>query len=247
LCNHAFGPHLGVVPDALEQAVGHPGSAPCAPRDFPEPFVIGFYPEDFCRASDYLFQGCLVVEVQPIDNPEPVPQGRAEQGKAGGRTDERKAREVESEALSSRPFADYYIQGEVLQGRIEYLLDGAVEPVDFIDEKDILALEIRQDGRQVSGTLYRRARGCPDINADFEGDDMGEGCLAQAGGAVQQNVVQGFTPALGGVDGYIQVVLSLLLTNEVGQAPGPQAGIERCILFAGFTRYDAGYFGSPPR
>jgi hypothetical protein len=88
--------------------------------------------------------------------------------------------------------------------------------VDFIDEKDILALEICQDGRQVSGAFYRRARRCPDIYTDFEGDNVGQGGLAQSGWPVQQDVVQRLPPALGSVDGDIQVVLRFLLTDEVG-------------------------------
>jgi hypothetical protein len=56
LCNHAFCPYLGVVPDALEQAVGHPRSAPCPAGDFSQSFVFSLYLEDFCRAPDYLFQ-----------------------------------------------------------------------------------------------------------------------------------------------------------------------------------------------
>jgi hypothetical protein len=59
-------------------------------------------------------------------------------------------------------------------------------------------------------------------------------------------MVQGFIAAFGGSDGNLEVFLGLVLSGELSQAPGPQTGIQRCILGAGFPRYDASYFVSPP-
>jgi hypothetical protein len=43
-------------------------------------------------------------------------------------------------------------------------------------------------------------------------------------------MVQGFFTAFGSRDSYLQVILGLVLSGEISQAPGSQAGIQRCIL-----------------
>jgi hypothetical protein len=59
-------------------------------------------------------------------------------------------------------------------------------------------------------------------------------------------MVQRLSPAFGGGDGDVQVVLELILPDELIKAAGPEAGVKRYVLSAGFTRYDASYLNSPP-
>jgi len=58
-------------------------------------------------------------------------------------------------------------------------------------------------------------------------------------------MVQGFTPALGGSDGNVNIVLYLCLSVKISEASRPQAGIKGCILDIWFTRYDTRYFTLP--
>jgi hypothetical protein len=44
-------------------------------------------------------------------------------------------------------------------------------------------------------------------------------------------VVKRFTPAFSGGDGDIQIIFDPGLPIEIGQAPRPQAGIERSVLY----------------
>ncbi len=48
-------------------------------------------------------------------------------------------------------------------------------------------------------------------------------------------MVEGFTPALGGGDAYLDVLLNPALPDEVGKILRAQAGIERQVVTAGFT------------
>ena len=75
---------------------------------------------------------------------------------------------------------------------------------------------------------------------------MGQRCLAQAGRAVEQSVIQCLTPAFGRPDGDAQVIFNLVLADEVAKVAGPQISVERCVLNIGLTGYDAGYVNSPP-
>jgi hypothetical protein len=64
---------------------------------------------------------------------------------------------------------------------------------------------------------------------------MGQGGLAQAGGAVEQDVVQRFVPAFGGGDADAQVVLDYRLPDEVIEAPWPQAGVQWQVFGVRFS------------
>ena len=150
-----------------------------------------------------------VVEIEAENRAEAVPQGRAEQGKARGGADQGKLGQVQAQALGARPLADDDVQGEVFQRRVEYFLHGAVQAVDFIDEEDILAAEVGQDGRQVAGALDGRAGGGLDVDAHLGGDDVGQGGLAQAGRPVEQDVVDRLAPAFGGGNGNFRFSLIL--------------------------------------
>ena len=70
--------------------------------------------------------------------------------------------------------------------------------------------------------------------------------FTEAGWAVEQNMVKGFTPGSGCGDSYFQIILGLVLSGKIGKAPGSKTGIKRCILSTGFTRYNSSYFVSPP-
>jgi len=76
---------------------------------------------------------------------------------------------------------------------------------------------------------------------------MSQRGLAQAGRTVKQYMVQRITPAFSRGDGYVQVILNLVLPDEFIKVAWPEAGIKRGILNIGFTRYNASYLTSPPQ
>ncbi len=59
-------------------------------------------------------------------------------------------------------------------------------------------------------------------------------------------MVEGFFPALGRGDGDFKVLLDAVLSDELGEAAGTQAGIKRRVLDGRFAGYDASYLASPP-
>jgi len=62
--------------------------------------------------------------------------------------------------------------------------------MDLVDEQHIARLQIGQDGGQIPRSLDHRARGRAEADAQFAGDDLRQRGLAEAWGAVQQDVVQ---------------------------------------------------------
>ena len=98
------------------------------------------------------------VEVEPEGETEAVAQRRGQQAGARRRPDERERRQVERERPGRRPLADDDVEPEVLERRVEDLLDRPVEPVDLVDEEDVVRLERGQDRGDVALALERRAR-----------------------------------------------------------------------------------------
>ena len=60
-------------------------------------------------------------------------------------------------------------------------------------------------------------------------------------------MVQRLASTFGGSDGYVQIALDLILSDEVIKATGSEAGVKWYVLSARFARYDASYFNSPPQ
>jgi hypothetical protein len=64
---------------------------------------------------------------------------------------------------------------------------------------------------------------------------MRQGRFTQPRRTVQQDMVERFSPALGGSDSYVQVILDLCLTVEVLETARPQTGIEGRVFCTGFA------------
>src|SRR5271157_4184942 len=93
----------------------------------------------------------------------------------------RSVRQVEPDAPGVGALVDDDIQLEVLHGRVEVLLDGFLEAMDFIDEQHVSCFQVGQKARQVAGFLDSRPAGALEVGAHGLGEDVGEGGLAQAG------------------------------------------------------------------
>jgi len=68
---------------------------------------------------------------------------------------------------------------------------------------------------------------------------VGERGLAEAGRAVEEEVVERFVALLGGVDGDAEVVLELLLADELVEAPGPESSFQRLVFVLDLAGSDA--------
>ena len=86
--------------------------------------------------------------------------------------------------------ADDDVEPEVLERRVEDLLDGAVQPVDLVDEEHVALLERGEDRRDVALALERGAGDGADADAELLADDVGEARLAEARRADEQDVVE---------------------------------------------------------
>ena len=125
-------------------------------------------------------------------------------------------------------FAQNDVDAEVLHRRIEKLLDRLGHAMDFVDEQDRSFFDVRQIGEQVLGRGQGRPAGDLHGNAHVAGDAGGEGRLAQARRAVQEDMAQRFAALRGGIDGDAQPLMDLALADHVrASAAGEDRDLRR--------------------
>ena len=126
-----------------------------------------------------------------------------------------------------RPLADHHVEREVLHRRVEDLLDRAVEAVDLVDEQDVALVERGEDRGEVARPLDRRPARVADVHAELARDDRREGRLAEAGRAVQQDVVGRLSPALRRLEQHVEARLDLALADVLVERARPQRRLPR--------------------
>ena len=157
-----------------------------------------------------------------MDDAEAPLQRRRDQTGAGGGANQRESGQIDAHRLGHRPGADHQIELEVLERRVEDFLDCRTEPVDLVDEKDVLRLEVRQNRSQVARALQDRTGGGPQRRAHLPGDDVRQGRLAQPGGPEQQHVVQSFAPPARRLHVDVEQLDDLLLAQVLAQPLRPE-------------------------
>ena len=128
---------------------------------------------------------------------------------------------------------------KILHRGVENFLDRRLQAVDLIDEQHVARLQVGQDRGEVPCPLDHRPRRRAKANAQFAGDDLGEGGFAEAGRAVQQDVVQRLATGFRGLDEHGEVFAGGFLAGEVGQGLRAQRGLRR-VFFPPDRRHGAG-------
>jgi hypothetical protein len=146
---------------------------------------------------------------------------------ARGGADEREARDREPHAAGVGPLVDHDVEPEVLHRRVEVFLDGLRDAVDLVDEQDVALLEVGEQAGEVAGLLDDGAGGDAHVAAELVAEDEGEGGLAEAGRAGEQDVVERLAAALGGADHDLQALDGLELAGEIGERQRPQRRLGR--------------------
>ena len=130
----------------------------------------------------------------------------------------------------SRPLAENHVEGEILHGRVQDLLDHVAQPMDLVDEQDVALAQAGQHRGEVPGALDRGARGGPDLGTHLRCHDVGQRRLAQPWRAVQQDVVDRLGPMTRRVEEDGEVLLDAPLAREFVETPRSDGRLERQLL-----------------
>jgi hypothetical protein len=111
--------------------------------------------------------------------------------------------------------------------------------MDLIDKKNVMVLQIGQNGGQVAGAFEHGPRGRPDAHAELVGNDVCKRGFAEPGRAAEQHVVERLAPAPGRIDENTQVFLDPVLPHEILETKRPQAPVELDVVIILFGLYDS--------
>lgn len=218
--------HRGEITHPFEEAVGDAGGFAGASGDLADRLVLDFDVEDRRRALEDAFHLGILVEIQFENMTETVAQGRRQQARLGGGADQGEFGQVDAHGSGGRPLADDDVEREILHGGIQDFLDLRLEAVDFVDEQDVIFLEVAQNRGQVALLFDGGARGGLDVDPHFVGDDVGQRGFAQARGTVEQDVLDGLLAFLGRLQGDREIALDVLLAHVFAQNFRTQAQVE---------------------
>src|SRR5690606_32032293 len=98
--------------------------------------------------------------------------------------------------------------------------------------------QVRQDPDEVARLLQDGAGRGLDVHAQLARHEHGERSLAEPWRAVEQRVVERFTPRERGIDGDAEALLDLRLADELLQPLRPQRQLDRALLAQDFRRGD---------
>ena len=185
----------------------------------------GVGPQQPRRPGDDLDELVHGVELEPGRDAEPLAERRGQQAEAGSGADEGEGLELDPHGARRRPLADDEVEPEVLERRVEDLLDHRVQPVDLVDEEHVAGVEVGQDRRQVARTRQHRARGGAEAYPELARHDLRERGLAEAGRAVEERVVHRLAAAAGALDEDGEVGARRLLADELVQRLRPQRAV----------------------
>src|SRR5215210_5096352 len=225
----ALAAHLGEVPHAPEQAVGHARGSARAGGDGARALLVVCDAEDAGRAADDRREVLDVVEVEAVGDAEAVAQGRGDQPGTRGRPDKGERRELEGVHARARPLTHGDRQAAVLHGRVEGLLDRAREAVELVDEEHRARLERREEGRDVGLALERRPRGLDERRLELVCDDLGERGLAEAGWPREEDVVEWLAAGARRLDENPELVAHPALADEVVEPARAERPVELLV------------------
>jgi len=189
-CDAPVALHLSEVAHAPQQPVCDSRGPPRPPREFEGAIVRDGYAEDAGRSQNYLRQLLRVVVVQALRHAEARPERRRKEPRPGRCTHEREVLQVELDASGGRALVQNDVDRKLLHRGVEILFYHVLKPVDLVYEKDVTALEVRQDSRQIVGALDDRSRGRDELGSHLRSNDVRQRGLAQARRPVEETVVQ---------------------------------------------------------
>ena len=108
-----------------------------------------------------------VVVVQPQHQAEAAAQRRAHQALARGGADGGEARDGQRVRARARSGADQNVHAEILERRVEHLLDVGQQAVNLVDEEHLARADVAEDAGQVELLLQNRTGGLFEADAQF--------------------------------------------------------------------------------
>jgi hypothetical protein len=148
-----------------------------------------------------------------MDEAESIPQRRGQGSGFRCGAHQRETGQVKFDRPRCRALADDQIQLEVFHRRVQRFLYRSRQSVNFVDEENVMLLEIRQDRRKIARVREdqsgRRAQRPP----HFTRNDVGNGRLPEPWRAVENRMVERLSPLFRRFDADPQGILHARLPD----------------------------------
>ena len=200
-------------------------------RDLARPFRCHPRLQQARRALDDGGQFLMRIELEPGDDAEAIAQRIRQHAGARRGADQRERRQVELDRARSRTLADDDVDLEILQGRVEDLLDDRRQAMDLVDEEDVVLLEVGQDGGKVPRPLEDGPGGLPHVHAHLVRDDVRQRGLAQARRTEQQHVIQRLRAIARRRDEDPELLADLRLADVLGKRRRAQRALDGLLVW----------------
>ncbi len=156
--------------------------------------------------------------------------GEVKRSRARRGADQGEGRQIQLDRPRAGTFADHDVELKVLHRRIQNLLHDRAQPMNLVDEQHIVRLQIRQQRRKIACAFDHRARGLPQIDAEFIGDDVRQRRLAEAGRSEDQHMVERLAPPARRFDEDLHLRLDRRLPHIVGEPFRTHGAIESFLI-----------------
>src|SRR5262245_40963670 len=191
---------LGEIAGAAEDSVGHARRPPRSGGDLARAARVDGHIEQ-PRASEHdLLEVLDRVEIEPDHIAEARQQRRCEEPGPRRRAHQGEGLERELDGRRVGAVAGHDVDLERLDRGVEALLDGGGEPVDLVDEQDIVRLELGEEPSEGALVLDRRPARRVQGDAHLLREDVGQRRLPKAGRAAKEDMVERLAPAPSGLD-----------------------------------------------
>ena len=117
---------------------------------------------------------------------------------------------------------------------IKVFLDGGLQAVNFVDEKNGSRRQGGEEAGQVARFFNGRTAGTLDFSPHGVAQNEGKGGFAQSRGTGKQNMLECVTARLGRIDHQLKPFDNAGLPGELAKHRRPQGHVERC--FGGLGR-----------
>jgi hypothetical protein len=225
-------PHLGDIPNAAQDAVRDARCPPGATGDLFGRLVGDLDAQDPGGATDDRGELDTVVVPEPERHAETVAQRRRQQACARRRTDEGELGQVERQGACTRSLPDHDVEPEVLERRIQDLLDRPVHAVDLVDEEDVLRVEAREDRGHIALPLEGRARDRAEADVELLADDRRQRRLPEPRWPDEEDVVERLAAGLRGLQRDVELLLRAVLADEVVESARAQRLLDLLVALA---------------
>ena len=119
-----------------------------------------------------------------------------------------------------RAIGDPHVHPVVLHRRVQELLEHGPQPVDLVDEEDVVRLERGEQPHEVPGPLEHGSGGGADVDAQLLCHQQRERGLAEAGGTEKERVIERLATLFRRVDRDLEGFLYLRLADEFVEPRG---------------------------